>query len=150
MVSGTTLGWDRKVNCISSVYNLLVHWFWNEYGGGWAEGTVTLGQGDRSRQVCVCECTSVCQHIVPGQQGASQRISVTFSLSIPSVSIRFSVPPSSYSDQSSVSSLSQHNKPCLFWSKHTNKHRCGCFIHELHWDSVLTLVRNNINVSCVL
>lgn len=37
------------------------------------KGSVTLGQGDRSGQVCVCERTLVCQRFVPGQQVASQR-----------------------------------------------------------------------------
>lgn len=135
-------GWDLKVICTLSVYNFLVLWYWNEYGGGWAEGTVTLGQGDRSGQVCVCECTSVCQHIVPGQQETSQRISVTFSLSIPSVQ-PFLCPPvpihitHQWVGCPSITSIS--------YFRITNKNRCG-IIHELHWDSVLTLVRNNIHV----
>lgn len=66
-----------------SVCDFMVSWLWNEYGGVRAEGSVTLGQGDRSGQVCVCECTPVCQRFVPGQQVASQRTSVTFSLSLP-------------------------------------------------------------------
>lgn len=41
------------------------------------------GQGDTSGQVCACDCPPVCQRFVPGQQVASQRTSVTFSLSFP-------------------------------------------------------------------
>lgn len=74
-----------------SVCDFLVSWLWNEYGRVRAEGSVTLGQGDRSGQVCVCERTPVCQRFVPGQQVASQRTSVTFSLSLP---LPFSLCPS--------------------------------------------------------
>lgn len=150
MVTGTTLGWDWKVRCILSVYNILVYWFWNEYGEGWAEGIVTLGQGDRSGQVFVCECTSVCQHIVPGQQGASQGISVTFSLSIPSVSIHFPVPPVPSPISHQWAACSSKRRYAYFVASAPTNTEVGGFIHELRWDSVQTLVRNNINASCVL
>lgn len=53
-------------------------WIWRS-----AEGTVTPRQGDTSGQVCACDCPPVCQRFVPGQQVATQRTSVTFSLSLP-------------------------------------------------------------------
>lgn len=118
-----------------SVCNFLESWLGNEYGGVRAEGSVTLGQGDRSGQVCVCERTPVCQRFVPGQQVASQRTSVTFSLSLPlpsSLCPSLPLSPSPNSSHPLVSTLSLHNKSWSHWKEErTQKHRCGWFIHEL-------------------
>lgn len=120
----------------------LVSWLWYEYGGVRAEGSVTLGQGDRSGQVCVCERTPACQRFVPGQQVASQRTSVTFSLSLPlpsSLCPSLPLSPSPNSSHPVASGLSLHNKSQTHWEdEHIHKHRCGWFIHEVVWDAVLT------------
>lgn len=125
-----------------TVCEFLVSWLWYEYGGVGAEGSVTLGQGDRSGQVCVCECTAVCQRFVPGQQVASQRTSVTFSLYLPqpcSFCPSFPLSPSPNSSHLVVSTLSLYNKSWAHWEdEHICRHRCGWFIHELVWDAVLT------------
>lgn len=83
--------WNYIHTPTHTVSNFLEFWLGNEYGGVRAEGSVTLGQGDTSGQVCVCERTLVCQRFVPGQQVASQRTSVTFYLFLP---LPFSLCPS--------------------------------------------------------
>lgn len=113
---------------------------WYEYGEARAEGSVTLGQGDRSGQVWLCEYTLVCQRFVPGQQVASQRTSVTFSLSLPQLSFLCPSLPVSLSPHSShllASTLSLHNKSRAH-SEDEYIHRCGWFIHELVLDAVFT------------
>lgn len=90
---------------------------------------------DRCMCVYVCVCTPMCQRIVPGQQVASQRTSVTFSLSLPlSSSICPSLPlsPRPNSSYPAVNAVSLYNTSRAHWEdKHTHKNRCGWFIHEL-------------------
>lgn len=151
MVTGTTLGWDWKVRCILAVCNLLVHWFWNEYGEGWAEGTVTLGQGDRSGQVCVCVSVHLCvstlcqdsRGLVRGYQWPSLYPSPL----CPSISLSPPVPTPISHQWAVCPSIRSH---AYFVASAPTNTDVGGFIHELRWDSVQTLVRNNINASCVL
>lgn len=89
------------------------------------------GQGDRSGQVCVCERTPVCQRFVPGQQVASGRTSVTFFLSLLSLSVSPKVPKFISPDARSLrkqTNLRHVEKTNTH--THTN-HRCGWFIHEV-------------------
>lgn len=112
---------------------------WFEYGGVRAEGLVTLEQGDRSRQVCRCVCirmcTLSCQRFVPGQQVASQRTSVTFSLSLPiSSSLCPSLPLSpspslSYPEVNVLCTTHRHIKEMIHqvWVDNSWTHVKGCF-----------------------
>lgn len=128
-----------------SVCDFLVSWLWNEYGRVRAEGSVTLGQGDRSGQVCVCERTPVCQRFVPGQQVASQRTSVTFSLSLPlpfSLCPSLPLSPSPNSSNLVASALAMHNKSWAHWGDehaHKNTGVGGLFMNlceTLFWHGV--------------
>lgn len=120
------------------------------------KSSVTLGQGDRSGQVCVCVCarTLLCQRFVPGQQVASQRTSMTFSLSLPHLLLPLSMSPV---PNTRFISLGSEDRLCTTSYRHSqmmNTHipmrRCGWFIHGPARCCFDTVLLNNVNVLHVI